>query len=186
MRTGRFARKTKLAAFFTLIVAGAWIVLIFHPVFSAWLDKQNAAGELNYVSEIIPSIPVAHAGVTQESKYEAKIEELKNSVLDRLAKCESGGKKEEDGITILDTNNVGSYGPFQFQRKTVMFYEEKRTGKPINGRDAIILALQGDKARELASWIIFETKAGVAQDWVNCDRANGLQKEVDLIKRLTS
>src|SRR3990167_10954782 len=120
-----------------------------------------------------------------EITMEAKVEALKDDIVARLEKCESGGKKEEDGIAILDSNDVGSYGPLQFQRKTVMHYYELKEGKPINGRDAIILALQGDKARDLARWVIFETPNGVAKDWTNCSRQLGLQKEVDVVNKLT-
>lgn len=178
---GQFRRKTKLALFTAFLVASAGIVWLFAPYYSHYLDSVLST-EVAAINEPVPVVAIAKAGTTME----AKIEELKNSILDRLAACESAGKKEEDGIAILDSNDVGSYGPFQFQRKTVMYYETKRSGKPINGRDALILALQGDKARELAEWIIFDTNAGVAKDWVNCARKLDLQKEVEIIKRLTS
>lgn len=170
-RNGRYSHRR--FTFFLLIVAAFLLFTLAAPAFSGWLDNQN---KLTYIA---PS-PV-YAAVTMESK----VESLKESILDRLAACESAGKKESDGIAILDSNNVGSYGPFQFQRKTVMHYEQLRTGTTINGRDAIILALQGDKARELAKWIIFDTKAGVSNDWVTCSKKLNLQSEVDIIKKLT-
>jgi hypothetical protein len=123
--------------------------------------------------------------VFADQTMESKVEDLKNSILDRLAQCESGGKKEEDGITILDTNGVGSYGVFQFQKKTVMHYYQKKTGQPINGRDAIILAMTPDKARELAEYVVFASGVGVEQDWYNCSKKHGLQAEVNVINKLT-
>lgn len=113
-----------------------------------------------------------------------RIDELKNEVVAKLEKCESGGRKEEDGIVVLDSNDRGSYGVMQWQRKSVMYYYELKTGNPINGRDAIILALTADKARDLAKWVIFETESGVEKDWYNCSKKHGLQTEVDLIKKL--
>ena len=173
---GRYRRSYR-GFYLTLFVIAAFLLFtLAAPAFSSWLDKENASSNLTYLAA-----PPVYAAVTMESK----VEDLKESSLDRLAACESAGKKEADGIAILDSNNVGSYGPFQFQRKTVMHSEQLRTGKSINGRDAIILALQGDKARELAKWIIFDTKAGVANDWVTCSKKLGLQSEVDIIKKLT-
>ena|SRR3990167_6083689 len=130
-------------------------------------------------------VAIAATPAFAEITMEARVEALKDDIVARLEKCESGGKKEEDGIAILDSNDVGSYGPLQFQRKTVMHYYELKEGKPINGRDAIIFALQGDKARDLARWVIFETPNGVAKDWVACDRKLGLQAEVNVVNKLT-
>lgn len=165
---GRF---TKRKWFLWLaLIAVAFIALHVH--FNSWYDK-----EIRYEA----AIPVVYAGETME----AKVEEMKEGVLDTLAKCESGGKKEEDGITVLDSNNVGSYGVFQWQRKSYMHYYEIMTGNKINGRDAIIHAMTPEKARELARFVIFETKSGVATDWVNCSRKYKLQERVDFIKELT-
>ncbi len=160
----------KIAFWVILIVAG----VLFHLTVIKWLDEQN---KMTVTNPFIPT--VAFAGETLESKVDA----LKDEVLDTLAKCESAGRKEEDGIAILDSNDKGSYGPFQFQRKTVIHYMAQR-GTPVNGRDAIILALQGDKARALAKYIIFDTKAGVENDWYNCSNKHNLQVEVDIINKL--
>lgn len=119
-----------------------------------------------------------------DEMFAAKIDVLKDQVIEELAKCESGGRKEEDGIVILDSNDKGSYGVMQWQRTSVMHYYKMRTGKEINGRDAIILALQGDKAKDLAKWVIFETKSGVKTDWVNCSAYHNLQEKVDMIKKM--
>lgn len=176
---GQFSKKTTWSIIFLGFAVG--IIIANYTAISPWIEKMN--NEVSVTNTVMPVfIPQkVEAAVTLESK----VESLKDDVLNQLAACESGGKKEEDGITILDTNGVGSYGAFQFQRKTVMFYHEKMTGEKINGRDAIILALTPDKARELAKYIIFETKAGVANDWVNCSRIHDLQTQVDLIKKLT-
>lgn len=144
--------------------------IAFNLHYGKWYEK-----EISYVAT-----PV-HAGVTLESK----VEDMKEDVLNKLASCESGGRKEEDGITVLDSNGVGSYGALQWQRKSFMFYWEKMTGTPINGRDAIIAAMTPEKARQLAKWVIFETDSGVAKDWVICSRKHNLQLKVDFIKELT-
>lgn len=175
-RKGKFS--VRRFSYILYAIAAFLLFVVFAPLFSNWMGEQNKKSNLTFLAA-----PPAYAGVVAPT-MESKVEDLKESILDRLAACESGGKKEADGIAILDSNNVGSYGIFQFQRKTVMHYQKLR-GTDINGRDAIILALQGDKARELAKWIIFDTKAGVAQDWVVCSRKHGLQAEVDILKKLT-
>lgn len=161
-----------------------------------WLGLAIAVGVLGgfiYAGEIwvpkkieqysAPEVSVQTIDKSDEM-FAAKIDVLKDQVIEELAKCESGGRREEDGIVILDSNDKGSYGPLQFQRKTVMHYYKMMTGNEINGRDAIILALQGDKARELAKYVVFSTNSGVAKDWVNCSKWHGLQSKVDMIKSM--
>lgn len=166
---GRFAKRSLFGFMFVITAVTAFYA--FNTGFSGWYKNETS-----YIAT-----PVAYASITMESKVEA----LKESILDRLAKCESGGKKEEDGIVHLDSNDVGSYGAFQWQRKSVIHYSELR-GNKINGRDAIILALTPDKARDLAKYVIFETSSGVVNDWTNCSKKLGLQAEVDVIKKLTN
>lgn len=175
---GKYASPWKRRILTTFVILSVATTAAHFTFIGPALDKEiSATNEM--VQNFIAS-PIAFA----DKSMEIKVEDLKNEILNTLAKCESAGKKEEDGIAILDSNDRGSYGPFQFQRKTVMHYMEKK-GTPVNGRDAIILALQGDKARELAHYVIFETSAGVANDWVNCNKKHNLQAQVDIIKKLT-
>jgi hypothetical protein len=137
---------------------------------------------------IIPNttsaVKVTPASTIAPDRLDEKLKEMKAEVLDTLSKCESGGKKEEDGIVILDTNNKGSYGIFQWQKTSVQHYFQMKTGKPISGKDAIILALDPEEARKLAEYVIFETKSGVINDWTNCSKKHGLQGKVDIISSL--
>jgi hypothetical protein len=172
---GRFAkRKAKVGVALVLIAVGGYFVW-GAPVVEWWLGRKIEA-----TNEIINEVVIDKS----DEKFAAKIDVLKDEVVAELAKCESGGRKEEDGIVILDSNDKGSYGVMQWQRKSVQHYYKLRTGTEINGRDAIILALQGDRAKDLAKWVIFETKSGVAKDWVNCSKWHGLQSKVDMIKKI--
>jgi hypothetical protein len=135
-----------------------------------WATEQmvinQAANEAN--GDWITEFERQFAGLAEAAeldRLDLKIRELKDAVLDDLEKCESGGRKEEDGIAVLDSNGKGSYGPYQWQRTSYMHYYEKQTGGLISGRDAIIHALQRDKARSLAEFVIFETPNGVEKDW---------------------
>lgn len=116
-------------------------------------------------------------------RLERKIAELKTEVVETIAKCESGGRNEEDGIVVLDSNNVGSYGVMQWQRKSVMHYYEKRYDQKISGRDAILLALNAEKAKDLAEWVIFETPNGW-RNWIICSQKNDIASKVGFIKIL--
>jgi hypothetical protein len=161
-----------------VIIGGVWAG-------ESWVPAQIEsikAKELEAINTIVA--PKAEAAVITPDRLEVKVRQLKDEVLDTLMKCESGGRKEEDGIVVLDSNDKGSYGAFQWQRTSYMHYYEKMTGNKISGRDAIIEALQTEKARKLAEWVIFETNAGSGKDWVICTRNYKLQAKVDLIKEL--
>mgnify|MGYP003385384184 CR=1 FL=1 len=115
----------------------------------------------------------------------AKVDDLKNEVVETIAKCESGGRKEEDGIVILDSNDVGSYGVVQFQRKTVMHYYKMRTGHEINGRDAIMLAMNSSEAKDLAKWILFETDKNAWRNWYTCSIKNDISTKIEMINKFS-
>ena len=171
---GQFAYKSwskeKKQAFWALMVC---IILPFlHMGVTAFLDSIIGK-ELTYIAS-----PRAEAAEIAPDK----IEEMKGDVLDRLSKCESGGKDSKNGIDTIDTNNKVSYGIFQFQKSTVQHYYKKMTGNEISGKDAILLALDDEKSRQLAKWIIFETDNGSGKDWFNCTKWNDLDTLVKFIK----
>ena len=116
--------------------------------------------------------------------YQSKIEGLKDAVMAKLSQCESAGHKESDGIIIMDTNNKISVGQFQWQVSSVKHYYKLMTGKDISSKEAIILALNESKARELAKYVAFETKNKIGKDWVNCNLKYGLDMQVDMIKSM--
>lgn len=176
---GKWQKRGLLAG---IVLAGAMIggnLLMVEP----WVAKNQNEVRAS-MQELHIATVVEAAEIETPDRLDKKIRQLKDEVLDGLQKCESGGRKEEDGIVVLDSNDKGSYGPFQWQRTSYMHYYEKMTGQKISGRDAIIHALQTDKARALAEYVIFETPAGVSKDWVICSRNYGLQSKVDIIKEL--
>ena len=107
------------------------------------------------------------------------IDQMKSDVLDRLAKCESGGKET---TIVFDSNGKASVGNYQWQLASFRHYYEKMTGKKITDREAAIMALDDVKARELASYVIFETEKGGSRDWVNCFNWHDLDTLVKFIK----
>lgn len=115
-------------------------------------------------------------------KFPEKIESLKDDVVNQLMSCESAGHDEDDGIIIFDTNNKASIGQAQFQVKTVIYYYKKLYGKDITPKEAILIALDQDKAASLAKDIIF--KADGLGNWYNCTKKLGLDSQVAVIKKL--
>jgi hypothetical protein len=112
-----------------------------------------------------------------------KIEELKDDVIARLAKCESAGHKEDDGIIIFDSNNQASIGQLQWQIKSVQHYEKVLHDRSITRKEAVLLALDTERASALAEEVVFETEKGLS-NWLNCANMLGLAAEVKVIKRL--
>lgn len=113
-----------------------------------------------------------------------KVVQLKGEVLDTLMSCESRGYENEDGIIIFDSNKEPSIGQFQFQRDTVVYYYKALYGKEITRKDAIIIALDADKSRDLAEDIIFQDKGKGVNNWYNCNKKHNLKAKIDVIKEL--
>jgi NADH/NAD ratio-sensing transcriptional regulator Rex len=105
------------------------------------------------------------------------IDEMKTDVLNRLKNCEN-----KEGVALIwDTNNAASIGDYMFQLKTVQHYIQKRDGIKLSSKDAARLALDDQKARELAAWIIFNDTKGIA-NWHNCNVRHDLDTLIKFIK----
>lgn len=121
-----------------------------------------------------------------------KIAVLKADVITRLAQCESAGHSEDYGLITWDNNaagtlsarNIPSVGNLQFKVTTVQRYHKERTREELTGKEALLLALDYDRAADLATWIIFETQGGI-WNWKNCSDKLGLSAEVTIIKKLS-
>lgn len=172
---GRFSKRFDLTD-----KIGISFIILF-SLFIALMTLMDATTKEIHATRLFA--PKAEAD--EIDRLDVKIDQLKNEVLDTLAKCESGGLKSEDGILVWDTNAKHSVGEFQFQVATVKHYVKKLWGKDVSGRDAILIALDPEQSRKLAHDVIFTTSNGVAKDWVVCSRNYQLQSKVDLIKSLT-
>lgn len=122
---------------------------------------------------------------TLGARYEKKVEELKQGVLDSLASCETNGVKEPNAAIILDTNNKMSIGRYMYQITTVQHYVKVFYEREIDRREAILIALDSGSVPldELTEKIIFEDSKGIG-NWHNCNKKNGLSKEIEVIKKL--
>jgi hypothetical protein len=115
-----------------------------------------------------------------------KITEIKSEALDALSQCESRGHKEEDGIIIFDSNNEPSIGRYQFQRDTVIHYYKVLYNQTINRKEAVLIALDDDKARKLAYDIIFSSDSKGWRNWFNCGNKIDIAATLKLIAKLES
>ena len=125
--------------------------------------------------------------ITQVDTLTPKIKELKREVLDTLQSCESNGSNEEDGLIVYDSNKVASIGQFQFQKKTVIGYYKALYNKDITGKEAIIIALTTNDARQLAEDIIFsnlQNDKGI-DNWYNCNKKHSLSIKIAFINKLS-
>lgn len=113
-----------------------------------------------------------------------KVEEIQNEAMDALRQCESRGHKEEDGIIIFDSNNEASIGRYQFQRKTVVYYYKTLYNQVITPKEAVMIALDDDKARKLASEIIFGSDEKGWRNWFNCANETKMPETIKLLARL--
>lgn len=140
-----------------------------------WLPAQIEDMKGKELKAVNSFVPFAEADEIKPDTLEA----MKGDVLDRLAKCESGGKET---TIVFDTNGKASVGNYQWQLSSFRYYHEKRTGVKLTERQAAVMALDDVKARELASWVIFDTEKGGSADWVNCYKWHNLETLVKFIK----
>ena len=169
-----YHRKQKARNFFKKIIRGALVILA-------------VAGIVQYARWAYPMTVVnIRETVTQVDTLTPKINELKAEVLDLLMKCESEGYTEATGLIVYDSNKVPSIGQYQFQKATIVAYYKKLYNQDITGKEAILIALDTDKARKLASDIIFtlEEDKGI-NNWYNCNKKNGLSAKVEIINKLS-
>lgn len=116
--------------------------------------------------------------------HEVRIDMLEYEVVDSLAKeCETKGVKEPDAAIILDSNEQMSLGAWMWQIKSVQHYVKLFEDRDINRVEAIQIAIDHNKARELTRKVIFEDEKGV-WNWANCAKKLDLEAQVKLIKKL--
>ena len=138
------------------------------PVLAAWGLLVSA------------STSTAQAAPISDDSSPLTIEAFKDSVVDRLAKCETHGRPDAGSVVVIDTNNEASIGKLQFQAKTVVHYTKLIEGRSIDRKQAVEIALHSEQAASLAKRIIFE-KDGLS-NWHVCSKKLGLVPEVKLIQ----
>lgn len=167
---GRFRRAVSKMSLFTLIT------LLLVSAYGAGVKSHTNTVQFVKAQEVDNLTP--------------KIEKLKGEVLDTIRDCERAGHTEDDGLITFDphkTNKkveIPSIGEYQFKVPTVQYYYKALYGKDITRKEAVLIALDSTKARELASSVIFDSKSGTG-DWINCGENNkDVQRKLLVIKEL--
>ncbi len=150
-----------------------------------------------------PKIVTAQVPLDMSNEmFRAKIESLKDGVVNELLSCEGAGYNEDSGLvtydptdaqydslvsngkkTIVDKGEM-SYGILQFKKSTVITYVKLKDSKVITGKEALLIALDKKSAAELSKFVMFETKGKASGDWKNCARTLNLDAKIDVIKQL--
>lgn len=152
-------------------------------IFGGYMLAQEMASPVSYEKEIAEAVEeTARRYETQLAEREGDLSEivsqLKQEVVARLRRDESGG--EDSGGDLFYTHDpssayVGtcariggkrniqcdSWGVMQFKLTTVIHYYKVLYGEVITQKQALVIALDDDKAEALASDIIFNVEGGV-------------------------
>lgn len=167
---------------------GQWIGKVVRQ-FILWLKLSAVAsiamviGAFLYGNYIGVSTSITFAGETQN--ISAKVDQMKNEVIGNIANLEN----ETNIPLVIDDNKKGtlprkdkiSIGCMQFKISTVQHYYNVLKKGEISDMDAVILALDCEKAKSLAREIVFETTGGL-WNWSVATKEMGTR--VEIIKSL--
>lgn len=159
-----------------------WFVIRFigFPVLCVTFGLSLATWySCNHPKVITNTVTIDNSGIN----FAQKIDSLEKDVVQSIRSCESGGKKESDGLIIFDTNKVASIGTLQWQVKSVIYYEKSLYGKVITGKEAILVALDDNQSGQLAQDVLFSTKDGW-KNWLNCSNRMSLESQINAIKKI--
>lgn len=123
-----------------------------------------------------------------QDTLKGKITTLKYEVVDAIQKCESQNNK--DLIYTFDPDprqpnkQIASFGQFQYKLKTIVDYQKMLYGVEITERQALDIALDEGKARDLTLDIVFKDNGKGVLNWFNCSKKHDLKTKVELIKEL--
>lgn len=165
----------KLAIWMTVL---GLIVFGSYPIFSKWYDA-NATKTLSYIA------PVADAEETKDAIVGMTKKEGEDYILAELGTgCESKGVDEPTSAIVLDTNNAMSLGEYQWQIKSIQYYEKQLYGKAVSRTEAIEIAIDHEKATELTRDVVFKIPGALEKNWVNCTRLQALKVQVELLAHI--
>lgn len=121
-----------------------------------------------------------------------KVETLKWEVIDGIKAHESKGYNEDDGLIVYDPlqsnpsktkkKDIASIGSFQMKQTTIIYYYKKLYNEDITMKEAVLIALDDQKARQLAYDIVF--KADGIKNWLNYANKQTTKSKLSTIKEL--
>lgn len=121
-----------------------------------------------------------------------KVETLKWEVIDGIKAHESKGYNEDDGLIVYDPlqsnpsktkkKDIASIGSFQMKQTTIIYYYKKLYNEDITMKEAVLIALDDQKARQLTYDIVF--KANGINNWLNYANKQTTKSKLSTIKEL--
>lgn len=138
----------------------------------------------------------------REGDMKEIVAQLQKEVIARLQRDESGDVDTSGGIVFYANDprsdlqgscaRIGgkrniecdSWGVMQFKLTTVMHYYDVLYGKQITEKEALLIALDDDQARALASDIIFKVEGGVWNWSAANNDANYFSYQIPFIRTL--
>lgn len=136
--------------------------------------------------------------VVVDNSLKNKIESLKHGILEDLRTAEVQGYEHMDAIIVFDPlkkdlescRRVGgvklhcySFGHFNFKIETVKYYYGKFYNKTLTDKEAMDIALDNDKAYDLAYKVIFDEVGGI-YNWINSGKKINAVERIELIREL--
>lgn len=174
-KAGKFSSlKKEVGIFFRKLLRVGMFCLVIYVAFIAGRYIQPSESIINVIEA--------------KDTLEIKIEDLKNEVVETVRKCESQNNK--DLIYTFDPDprqpnkQTASFGQFQYKLKTIVDYTKTLRSEVITERQALDIALDENKARELTKDIIFKDTGKGVLNWYNCSKKHNLKEKVALIKSL--
>jgi hypothetical protein len=147
-----------------------------------------AAVALIALALILPRSTVSYVRSETATSTTPVADPREEKVLDLIAQCESTNNPDavnwRDGK--LGTADAVALGEYQFKASTVVYYSEIIRGEKLSDGEAMRLALDHERARELARDMIFSpTQYKGIMHWKNCARKHNLVALVDEVKHRT-
>ena len=165
-KTAKFLRKLTQYILLTLVISGISIGLFMY---------------------YFPNRVIVSQVTTDNLK--PKIAEIQQEAINKLKQCESGGASEDIGLITFDPHATNksvesaSLGSFQYKKSTVIHYYKTLYNKDITGKEAILIALDDDKAEQLTKDIIFTTEKGFS-NWILCSNKIKMQETLLVLSKL--
>ncbi len=156
-KIGRFARKARNRA--------AWVIVVSMVAIVAYSYGVADHGNVVMAQNIIVST------TTPMSELKGKsVEQLKDEVIAKLSNDENGDpnkvpvKMDDNNKGTLPAKDKFSYGCMQYKNSTVQRHYKAIYGKDLTNLEAVLLALDCDKAKALAREAIFG-KPNAVEEW---------------------
>ncbi len=188
-KKGRFARYGRISISILIIMAIMIISAMYAVIY-----------QYNHPKIVTNTVTVDNS----DKNFAQKIDSLEKSVVEAVHACEKINYTENDGLVTYDPTDVlhaknmvlfnagkkhfvnkgeFSFGTYQYKQTTVIYYYKTLYNKVITGKEAILIALDDEKAGQLTQDILFKTKDGWT-NWKNCSNSLNLMDMINAIKKI--